>query len=199
MMKHRTSIILTLAAAILAGCATQKKADPAAASSVTLPAIRKAPAFSYAAIDGRTVTEADLKGNISIVEFFFSTCKGPCPVMNSNASVLQSEFASLPNFRIISFTVDPDTDTPERLKEYAQRYGAVPGRWFFLRGEQNATGALSADGFLMGDEEDPMMHSTHFALIDTAGVIRGYYDATDAARVDSLRRDIRVLAGAKHG
>ena len=189
-MNARTFLAAAVLSVLALGCAKEEKDHSAAPA---LPVIRKAPSFTYRNYDGKTVTDQDLKGKIYIVEFFFSTCKGPCPVMNSNASVLQAEFASMPDFRIVSFTVDPATDTPERLREFAQRYGAKPDRWYFLRGDQHATGAMSADGFLMGDEEDPMMHSTHFALVDRKGMIRGYYDALDNARIDSLRGAIRAL------
>lgn len=166
-------------------------------SRSALPSIKKAPTFSFINYDGRRISDKDLEGNIYIAEFFFSTCKGPCPIMNSNATVLQSEFASVPNFRIVSITVDPETDTPEQLKRYAQRYGAKKDRWYFLRGDKNVVCGVSADGFLMGDEEDPMLHSTHFALVDAKGMIRGYYDALDNARVDSLRQAIRSLVQEK--
>jgi protein SCO1 len=211
MTAHSVFISLLLPIAML-GCAKRDDAPRSAAkgdapggetssaaapSSAALPVLHHVPAFSYANYDGRTIADKDLNGKVYLVEFFFSTCTGPCPIMNRNAAALQKEFAPVPNFRIVSFTVDPDNDTPERLAEYARSLDANRDRWYFLRGKQHEIGAMAADGFKMGDEEDPMMHSTHFALVDTKGMIRGYYDATDSARMGVLKREIRRLTGAR--
>lgn len=183
---------LALAAALLvAGC--QSKSDTNAVTS--LPEIKTVPPFSFTNYDGKVITNNDLKGDICVVSFFFTSCGMVCPTMNSTLNVLQSEFSNIPNFRIVSFDVDPETDNLGRIGRYAERYHAMPGRWYFLRNTKETVADLSSHGFMMGDIHQPMDHSSHYALVDTHGVIRGYYDALDKAKVDELRAAIKYLAG----
>jgi protein SCO1/2 len=186
-MSGATLLLLLLA---VSGCGRTGQGAPES----ELPRIRRAPDFTCINYDGHTVTQNDLRGRIWIASFFFSSCSGPCPVMNSNANVLQAEFADMPDFRIVSFTVDPETDTPERLAHYAQRYAAKSGRWYMLRTSEDSVAELSTGGFMMGDRNHPTMHSTRFALVDRDGMIRGYYDGLDPQRVDALRKAIAQLA-----
>jgi protein SCO1/2 len=190
-MKTYARIIpFALAAVIItAGC----QSHTATKKISSLPEIKKAPAFEFTNYDGTVVTNNDLSGDIYIVEFFFTSCGGPCPIMNSTANVLQSEFMDIPNFRIVSFTVDPETDDLARLTKYADRYNAKPDRWYFLRNSKEIVAQLSSKGFMMGDASQPAMHSTRFALVDTKGMIRGYFDGTDKEKVDELREAIRYL------
>jgi len=189
-MKHAHLFIIALLAAAAAGC----QSNSGAPEVTSLPEIKEAPAFEFVNYDGGAVTQDVFKGNITIVEFFFTSCGGPCPIMNSTANVLQSEFMDMKDFKIVSFTVDPETDTQERLALYAERYNAKPGKWYFLRNTKDAVASLSSKGFMMGDASQPAMHSTRFALVDRNGMIRGYYDGTDPKKVDELREAIKYLA-----
>lgn len=160
-----------------------------------LPEIKSAPAFEGTNYDGSTISSRDLAGKVYIAEFFFTSCAGPCPVMNSTANVLQAEFSDLPDFRIVAFTVDPETDQVPRLAKYAERYGAKKDRWYFLRNDIEVIRDIAQKGFMMGgDLHEPALHSTRFVLVDRDGMIRGYYDALDPAKVDELRAAIRFLA-----
>ncbi len=182
-----------LATALLlasAGCGGNEAPGIDAAA---LPLIKDAPSFTVPNYDGTEVSTETLAGNVYLVYFFFTSCGGPCPVINSTANVLQAEFADEAHFRLVGFTVDPDTDTQERLTKYARRYAAKPGRWFFLRTSKDEVAKLAAKGFLMGDARTPALHSTRFALVDARGSIRGYYDALDPAAMDALRQAIRAL------
>ena len=161
----------------------------------TLPEIKHAPSFSSVNFDGRTVTDRDLAGRVYIAYFFFTSCGGPCPVMNSKANVLQAEYAKEDDFRIVGFSVDPDNDSVPRLARYAERYHAKAGVWSMLRNEKPVVADLSVNGFMMGDADVPAMHSTRFALVDRNGMIRGYYDGMDDAKVDELRAAIDYLLG----
>lgn len=189
---HHIAMSLLVAAALIAGGC---QSDSGRATPADLPEIKLAPSFSSVNYDGRTITDRDLDGKVYIVYFFFTSCGGPCPVMNSKANVLQAEYAKEADFRIVGFSVDPDNDSVERLSRYAERYHAKPGVWSMLRNDKATVSGLASEGFLMGDADVPAMHSTRFALVDRTGMIRGYYDGMDDAKVDELRAAIDFLLG----
>jgi len=189
-MRHRTTLLIGLFVLSIPAC---QRDVSEMKGRVALAEIKAAPAFSAVNYDGRTVSKDDLLGSVYIADFFFTSCGGPCPIMNSNANVLQAEFSSAKNFKIVSFTVDPATDTLPRMARYAERYGAKPDRWYFLRNDKQVVTELASKGFLMGDPANPMLHSTRFALVDRKGIIRGYFDGTDKAKVDELRAAIHML------
>lgn len=178
--------VLTL---VLAGCQSRQETVEVG----ELPEIKAAPEFSSVNFDGRTVSRRDLDGRVYIAYFFFTTCGGPCPVMNSKANVLQAEFAGEKDFRIVGFSVDPDNDSVKQLARYAERYNAKPGVWSMLRNEKPVVAELASKGYMMGDADVPAMHSTRFALVDRKGMIRGYYDGMDDAKVAELRAAIEQL------
>lgn len=187
------TIIVALLLLTIAGCGTKHQDAEVAA----LPEIKPAPEFAFTNFDGRIVTNADFKGKVYIAYFFFTSCGGPCPIMNSKANVLQAELSDAPDFRIAGFSVDPETDTVEKLSKYAERYSAKPGKWFMLRNDQEVVAQLASKGFMMGDASTPSLHSTRFALVDRNGMIRGYYDGMDDAKVEELRSAIDFLLGEK--
>jgi protein SCO1 len=160
-----------------------------------LPELGPAPVFSGENFDGRRINNEDLQGSIYIAYFFFTSCAGPCPVMNSKANVLQAAYARQADFRIVGFTVDPENDTVQRLARYADRYSARSDRWFMLRTTEEEVLEISARGFRLGDTSDPEMHSTRFALVDRSGVIRGYYDGMEDVKMAELRAAIDFLLG----
>ena len=98
--------------------------------------------------------------------------------------------------KLVSFTVDPGHDTPAVLRNYAVRLDAQPGRWHFLTGDKETIYRLARDGFKLataaGGEAGPI-HSTRMVLVDRSGMIRGYYDATDADAVTRLLADTNHL------
>ncbi|MDX9759429.1 MAG: SCO family protein [Bacteroidota bacterium] len=188
-LRLRLAALLLVTVTVMGAC--RSEADHVAMAE--LPAIKAAPSFSFTNFDGRTVTDHDLSGKVYIAYFFFTSCGGPCPVMNSTANVLQAQYADEADFRIVGFSVDPDNDTVEALQRYAVRYNARPGVWSMLRNEKAVVADLAANGFMMGDADVPAMHSTRFALVDRRGMIRGYYDGMDSVKVDELRTAITQL------
>ncbi|MCH7812911.1 MAG: SCO family protein, partial [Planctomycetes bacterium] len=98
-----------------------------------------------------------------------------------------------PDVRLVSFSVDPERDTPRVLRRYAERYGADPERWLFLTGDEALIRAVAVEGFKLGSMDDLILHSAKFALVDRTGAIRGYYDSGDADVVSRLAADIRGL------
>jgi protein SCO1 len=132
---------------------------------------------------GGAVSRADLRGRTLVLDFIFTTCAGPCPLLSAGMSELQRELADT-DVQLVSVTVDPQTDTLERLREYAQRFGADPQRWLFLRGEESELAEL-ARSVSLAVASDPgaapgfqVTHSTKVLVIDGQGRVRGYYDGT---------------------
>ena len=94
----------------------------------------------------------------------------------------------------VTYTVNPDYDTPEVLADYAERFNADRSQWHFLTAPYEDIQSIIADGFKMGDMEDIVFHSTRFALIDRNMNIRGYYTGTESIDVKKLKRDISRLS-----
>ena len=138
-----------------------------------------------------------LRGKIWIVDFIFSTCPGPCPMMSSRMSELQKPLEKT-DVHLVSVTVDPEKDTPEVLRGYAEKLGAQPGRWDFLTGPKLAIYDLSRNGFKLPVNEDSDQpgvpaHSTRAVLVDRRGAIRGYYDVTAPDTLTKLVADTNQL------
>ena len=182
---------LFFGAVLIQGCSS----DEPGMSVTELPEISEAPEFTFTNFTGETISGEDLRGNVYIAYFFFTSCGGPCPTMNSNANVLQAEYTGEKDFRIVGFSVDPERDSVERLAKYADRYSAKPGRWYMLRNSREVVAELASKGFMMGDGTNPALHSTRFALVDRNGVIRGYYDGVDPVKMDELRAALDFLLG----
>ncbi|MFM8596603.1 MAG: SCO family protein [Flavobacteriales bacterium] len=158
--------------------------------------------FQFQNQDGALITEADMKGKVSVVEYFFTTCKSICPIMNSQMQRVQRKFASNSKVGIFSFTVDPQTDTVAQMKRYATKHRARSGQWHFLTGEKADLYALARKSFFvlkpaeaqnLGDAGSDFIHTNNFVLVDPQLRIRGYYDGTNAKEVGDLIRDIDLL------
>jgi protein SCO1/2 len=162
----------------------------------SFPVFSQLPAFSFIDQDGKPFGSENLMGKVWIADFIFTSCQGPCPIMSSQMSRLHRNLAGHPEIQFVSFTVNPTTDTPEVLRQYASQFHADFARWHFLTGEQEKIARLSMEGFLVGNLEDPLMHSTKFILVDPQGQTRGHYDGTEFASVRQLENDVRRLATA---
>ena len=128
-----------------------------------------------------------------LADFIFTTCAGPCPIMTERMSTVQHDLIDIDKLKFVSFTVNPDYDTPEVLKKYAKRYDADISTWSFVTGKYEQIQELIANGFKMGDEEEIVFHSTRFALVDHEGNLRGYYSGTEPMDHENLTRDIHSL------
>ena len=114
---------------------------------------------------------------------------------------LQAALSGAPDpILLVTFTVDPGHDTPDVLQAYATRAGAQ-SHWLFLTGQRDVVANLLRDGFHVAFADDgpadrPITHSDRFVLVDRQLGIRGYYHGSEAADVDRLIRDARVLRQA---
>jgi protein SCO1/2 len=161
------------------------------------------PDFSLTERSGRTVTNSDLKGKIWIADFVFTTCPGPCPIISANMAHLQTELAGDPRVQLVSFTVDPQDDTPAVLSTYANNLGADPHRWWFLTGPEKPLYELIQKGFFQSVQDNHgkdleqgqflITHSTRVVLVDDAGFMRGFFDGTTSEGRESLLGAIHQL------
>lgn len=138
---------------------------------------KKVPPFKFINQQGDTITNADYKGKVYVVEFFFSTCPSICPIMNDNLVEVQNEFRDRDDFGIASFSIDPRHDTPEVLKEYAQTNDIEHPNWHLLTGEAKDIYQLANTGFNIYANENEnapggFEHSGFFALVDKEGYFR---------------------------
>ena len=181
---------------IAGGLLWMRQSQMQALSSRSIPSHGTVPHFQLTNQDGRPFGKADLTGKIWIAGFIFTVCPGPCPMISSRMSDLQKPLRDT-DVHLVSFTVDPDTDTPAVLRGYADKLKAQPGRWDFLTGSKAALYDLSQNGFKLGVSEDggeagTPVHSTRLVLVDRKGMIRGYYDALAPDAVT------KILADANH-
>jgi protein SCO1/2 len=162
-----------------------------------LPGLWKVPAFSYPDQDGRTVTDRDLRGRVWISDFFFTSCTSICPTMTAAMARLQKAIPDR-DVQFVSFSVDPEHDTPERLRQYAGMWKADLSRWHFLATEKDklaATAAGMKTAIIPAAGDEQIGHSVLFSLVDRDGMVRGVYDSSDPVTLRRLAADARSLAG----
>jgi protein SCO1/2 len=143
--------------------------------------------------------QKDLLGHPWVADFIFTRCGGPCPLMSGKMEALQRVLPS--NVRLVSFTVDPDYDSPAVLQAYAKRFHADPARWIFARAAKDVLFSLMNDGFRLAVSQERgvpaqsrVMHSTKFVLIDAQGFVRGFYDSNAGSFLADLSRDLRQIS-----
>jgi protein SCO1 len=178
-------------AAILSACAVH-----------ALPSYSTVPDFTLTDQSGAQFASASaLKNTVWIADFIFTTCPGPCPRMSSQMHEIENALAQEP-VKLVSFTVDPDRDTPPVLAEYAGHFGAKPGVWFFLTGDKSTLQHLDRDVFFLGNIDGTLEHSTRFLLIDRSGRVRGYYDSIsqngEESAIPRLIADAKALTRARN-
>ncbi len=152
-------------------------------SSRTDPDI-EVPDFRLTDQNGRPVSRDDLRGKVWVASFIFTRCATMCPQVSASMAELNKELPA-DGVMLVSFTVDPEHDTPAVLQEYGRRYGADPDRWRFLTGEQDKVYRLIRDGFFLAVEQNQgtarttgneVTHSPRLVVVDKRGHIRGLFD-----------------------
>ena len=162
-------------------------------SSYEIPILKPVPVFSFINQDGVPFTEKDLNDKITVLDFIFTSCPGPCPIMTQNMTGLYQDFEQVKGVQFVSITVDPDVDTQGILKQYAKINGVKDDRWQFITSSIEAIKDLKKNGFMLYAEELPRGHAIKFVLIDQNGQIRKYFDGTEEASMAVLRKDITNL------
>ena len=158
-----------------------------------------APEFSLVDQGGEGFGSEALAGQVWVAEFFFTHCPGICPVLSLNLQDLYAEVREQPwaeSVRLVSFSLDPERDTPAVLAEYAEAIGAEPEGWVFLTGSREALWRVSESGFRLAvsenpeDPRNPIAHTGKLVLVDRAGRIRGFYDGLSPGGMALLRADL---------
>jgi len=158
--------------------------------------------FSFQNQLGKITTDKDVSGKVFVVEYFFTTCGTICPKMNIQMQRVQKAYLGNENFKILSFTVNPEVDSIAQMKRYADSHGAKSNQWFFLTGDKNKLYEMARKSFFvlkpqeaqnLGGVESDFIHTNNFVLIDRKMRIRGYYDGTVPHAVDQLIDDVQLL------
>jgi cytochrome oxidase Cu insertion factor (SCO1/SenC/PrrC family) len=159
------------------------------------------PEFVLLERSGKSISLTDLQGAIWIVDFIYTACRDTCPMQTAEMAKLQEQLKDDATVRLLSISVDPETDTPKVLSHYADHYKADANRWLFLTGAKEQISRLVEEGFRLsaapaGDGSGPpgvILHSPRFVLLDRQTQIRGYYDSRDREALKRLRKDIATL------
>lgn len=178
-------------------------------SDSKLVTIGKAPKFSFTNQNNQTISNKDYEGKAYVVDFFFTTCPTICPIMTSSMVKVQNVFEGK-NIGFASFSINPENDTPEVLREYAKQHGITSPNWHLLTGDEEAIYDLANNGFNLHAQNnakgiDGFEHSGLFALIDQKGNIVSrkdadgnpiiYYDGLEDSQIEMLIEDIKLLIG----
>ena len=160
------------------------------------------PSFAFIGIDSVEISHRSVEGKVKIVDYFFTHCPTICPIMSSQLARTQQWLKTHDldkEVTLLSHSVDPMRDTPERLKEYATRLGADTTSWKFLTGGKDELYDQARFGYyLTALQSDTaaggFFHSDTFVLVDRENRIRGLYDGTSTAEVDAMMTDAAQLA-----
>ena len=212
MNRSKTSLILLAAAVaalgITAGTFLWLKLAPRAQTTAwNSPALEglsnygTVPEFSLIERSGNNFALADMRGKVWVADFIYTTCTDTCPMQSAAMARLQDKFDSQSAVRFVSFSVDPERDTPGVLSSYADRFKASRERWLFLTGDKEQIARLVQEGFRLSaaaftdatSKENVILHSPRFVLVDRKSQIRGYYDSRDNAALERLNHDLAKL------
>lgn len=165
-----------------------------------IPPISYVRPFYFTTQDNTLFTEKDIAGKVCVVEFFFTTCKGICPMMNNNMRKVYDKYKNEKDFVILSHTSDPEIDQPARLKWYADSMKVSSPRWIFLTGRKDSLYTMARVSYAIDDAANNLtdmssgfVHSQLWALVDKKGNVVGTYDALEDEKVNQLIKDIKKL------
>jgi len=158
--------------------------------------------FAFRDQNNQLITQNSIKGNVFVVEYFFTTCGTICPKMNEQMQRVQEAYRKNSNIKILSFTVNPEIDTVEQMKRYSLSHKADDQQWHFLTGKKEVLYDLARKSFFvlkpaeaqnLGDAGSDFIHTNNFVLIDQSMRIRGYYDGTNPKEVNKLIKHIQLV------
>ncbi len=161
--------------------------------------IHSIPAFSFKNQEGVDITEANVEGKIYVANFFYTKCRGICPKMTTNMSLLQEAFKNDTMILLLSHTVTPEIDSVAVLKKYAILNKVDSKKWHLLTGGKNEIYALAKQQYFAGDSVgyyqtgNEFLHTENFILVDQKRRIRGVYNGTLLLEIDRIKEDIQTL------
>jgi len=162
--------------------------------------------FAFTNQNGKIITNKDYEGKIYVADFFFTTCQTICPIMTDNMVWLQQQIKDDPKVMLLSHSVTPEIDNVPVLKAYAEKKGAIDGKWNLVTGKKEDIYYIARKSYLAvetasSEELYDMVHTENFILVDAKGRIRGFYNGTnldkkveDEKNVKQLLEDIRWLS-----
>ncbi len=184
------------------------------AAGPELPVLGGVPDFSFVDQSGQAYGSADLAGKVWVASFIYTSCPGPCPRLVAKVKTLQRRFSGNPDFALVSFSVDPQTDTVETLGRYADTHAIDPAVWKLLTGPTDAVLHTIRSGFFMAvarteevldkldskaakaavdPDQGPISHSVRLVLVDRDGKIRGFFDSNDESDLSRLGTGVETL------
>jgi len=187
------AVLLLALSATWAGC--KKQAEP-------LPKLGQVGAFSLVNQNAAAVSAETLRGKVWVAAFFFTRCPSICPRITRRMRALQvAAGKKAPALSLVSFSVDPENDTPPVLLAYAQRFDADSKNWFFLTGDLDVVKRTVVDGFKLALDGKPdpaaenggIIHGSHLVLVDRTLAIRGYYRSDDDEDMTRILEDAARL------
>lgn len=171
--------------------------------------VHKVRDFKFVNQDGDTISLDKVKDKILVVEYFFTTCQGICPLMNDNMAEVYNTFKNDDDIVILSHTVDPKRDSVPALRDYARKYDADSKSWMFLTGDKKELYDQARYSYLVTaadssktDIAADFIHTENFVLVDKKGRVRAHaskdgnvypYDGTNKKDVAQMIKDIRLL------
>jgi protein SCO1/2 len=157
--------------------------------------VGKLPAdYRFVERSGKEMRFADVQGKFAVVDFIFTSCAGPCPPMAEQMGALQEKVRDMDDVVLVSISVDPRTDTPEVLADYAESVNADADKWLFARMPIDFVNELTYSEFLFADLGDPRAHSTLFVLVDRQGKGRAmYHPLKDSGWIEKVMKDLETL------
>ncbi len=158
-----------------------------------LPDYGFVPPFTAIDSTGEPFDRAALAGKVWVADFIYTNCPAECPMMTARMHSIEKQVRGDKDVLLVSFSVDPDRDTPAALTAFAHRFGGPTKQWVFLTGSPATVHQLAYVTFHVGDVIGKMTHSTKFILVDKRGHIRGYYSSFDQQDIQEMMKDLAVL------
>lgn len=189
----RRALAFVLSAFALAACGPKGMTD-----------LGPAPTFELPDQNGARFSAESLRGHVWIGSFIYTSCRDICPMLTTQLRNVQRRLATgQQHVDFVTFTTDPETDTPDRLLAYGREHDVDFGNWHFLAGDSSAQQRQMAAAYYRWADETPpadlatadlanSLHATHLMLVDGSGRIRGFY-RYDADGLDELVAAVRTL------
>lgn len=153
--------------------------------------------FAFLNQDGKIVTDKDVEGKVYVAEYFFTTCRGVCPRLNTNMKKVYEKFKDEKDFLILSHTSDPETDSAQQLKKYADSLGVNTSKWMFLTGRKDSLYTTARISYTIDDPannlrsiDDDFLHTQYVALVNRQGEVKKIYDGLKDSEIRAMIKEI---------
>jgi len=153
--------------------------------------------FAFINQDGKMVTDKDVEGKVYVAEYFFTTCRGICPRLNTNMKKVYERFKDEKDFVILSHTSDPETDSAQQLKKYADSLGVNTSKWIFLTGRKDSLYTMARISYTIDDPannlrniDDDFLHTQYLALVNRQGEVKKIYDGLKDSEIRAMIKEI---------